>query len=60
MENIQDTHISPIPTACISRLPGAIDTVSEVANAKVSQREFKGPQEFGGSLLQNLLSMTDM
>jgi hypothetical protein len=39
MENIQDTHIYQISTACISRLSNAMDTVSEVANAKVLQRD---------------------
>jgi hypothetical protein len=53
MENIQVTHISQIPTACLSRLPDAM------GSSKLKSFT-KGPREFGGSFLQKLSSMIDM
>jgi hypothetical protein len=54
MENIQDTYISHCLYKSVARRNGYCFGSSK-------RKSFtKGPREFGGALLQNLSSMTDM
>ncbi len=56
MKNIPDTHISYCLYKSVARRNGYC-----FGSSKLERKIFtRGPREFGGSLLQNLSSMTDM